>query len=85
MEMDSVSFKAIMAYWAGTDDYAPRVANLTQGISVALMDATTIHGNGGRNTLSGHNNGTADQNLYFGTKDLGDNADNTSEETFVPV
>jgi hypothetical protein len=44
---------AIMDYWAGTDDYDTRVFNLTHGIGVPLLDATTITGNGGGNTLTG--------------------------------
>jgi hypothetical protein len=47
------SWLQIAAYWAGIDDYATRVANLTSGSGVPLLDATTVTGNGGGNTLSG--------------------------------
>jgi hypothetical protein len=47
----------IADYWAGTDgntdDYATRVANLMTGNGVPLLDATTVTGNGGGNTLTG--------------------------------
>jgi hypothetical protein len=44
----------IAAYWAGSDDYATRVANLTTGNGVPLLDATVVNGNGGGNTLEGN-------------------------------
>jgi hypothetical protein len=47
------SWQAIAAYWAGPDDYATRVGNLTSGAGVPLLDATTVTGNGGGNTLTG--------------------------------
>jgi hypothetical protein len=43
----------IAAYWAGTDDFATRVANLTSGNGVPLLDASVVTGNGGGNTLTG--------------------------------
>ena len=43
---------AIMDYWTGMDDYDTRVFNLTHGIGVPLLDATTVTGNGGGNTLT---------------------------------
>ena len=52
-EAGLVSWQAIAAYWAGTDDYSTRVANLTSGTGVPLLDATTVIGNGGGNTLIG--------------------------------
>jgi hypothetical protein len=49
---------AIANYWAGTDDFATRSANLQSGNGVPLLDATTVTGNGGGNTFQG-NGGTA--------------------------
>jgi hypothetical protein len=53
-EAGLVSWMQIAAYWAGTDDYATRVSNLTSGSGVPLLDATTVTGNGGGNTLVGN-------------------------------
>ena len=57
-------WQLIAAYWAGSDDYATRVANLMSGSgvingsSVPLLDPTagtgTVFGNGGGNTLNGN-------------------------------
>jgi hypothetical protein len=44
---------AIMDYWTGRDDYDTRVFNLTHGMGVPLLDATTVTGNGSGNTLIG--------------------------------
>lgn len=44
---------AIRDYWAGADDYDTRVANLTTGTGVPLLDASTITYNGGPNLLLG--------------------------------
>jgi hypothetical protein len=44
----------IAAYWAGTDDYFTRVANLTTGNGVPLLDATVVTGNSGGNTMIGN-------------------------------
>jgi len=49
-----VSLKAIMDYWAWSgDDYYTRAANVTSGNGVPLLDATTVTGNWGGNTLLG--------------------------------
>jgi hypothetical protein len=53
-EAGLVSWLQIASYWAGTDSYATRVANLTGGSGVPLLDATTVAGNGGGNTLNGN-------------------------------
>jgi hypothetical protein len=46
--------RAIADYWAASaDDLPTRLANLTSGTGVPLLDATTVHGNGGGNSLSG--------------------------------
>jgi hypothetical protein len=44
----------IATYWAGSDDFATRVANLTSGTGVPLLDATKVTGNGGGNTFTGN-------------------------------
>jgi hypothetical protein len=43
----------IAAYWAGTDDYGTRIANLASGTGVPLLDGTVASGNGGGNILVG--------------------------------
>jgi hypothetical protein len=48
------SWLQIAAYWAGTDDYFTRVANLSTGSGVPLLDATVVTGNGGGNTMIGN-------------------------------
>jgi hypothetical protein len=52
------AWQQIAAYWAGTDgntdDYATRVANLMSGNGVPLLDASTVTGNGGGNTMTGN-------------------------------
>jgi hypothetical protein len=53
-EAGLVSWQAIAAYWAGADDYPTRVANLTSGTGVPLLDATTVFGNGGGNFMNGN-------------------------------
>src|SRR5262249_9396111 len=72
---------AIMDYWTGTDDYDTRVFNLTHGIGVPLLDATTVAGNGGGNTLSGG----AGQDLFYGSlaQDIYDW--DPLQETFIAV
>jgi hypothetical protein len=47
------NWQQIAAYWAGSDDYATRVANLSSGTGVPLLDATVVTGNGGGNVLNG--------------------------------
>jgi hypothetical protein len=47
------AWQQIAAYWAGTDDFPTRVSNLTSGNGVPLLDATTVTGNGGGNTMNG--------------------------------
>jgi hypothetical protein len=53
-EAGLASWQAIAAYWAGADDYGTRVSNLTTGNGVPLLDATTVAGNGGGNTMIGN-------------------------------
>jgi hypothetical protein len=47
-----LNWQQIAAYWAGTDDFATRMANLASGTGVPLLDATTVTGNGGGNTMT---------------------------------
>jgi hypothetical protein len=56
IEAGLTSWLQIAAYWAGTDDFFTRVANLTTGNGVPLLDATTVTGNGGGNTMNGNGN-----------------------------
>jgi hypothetical protein len=44
----------IAVYWAGGASYATRVANLTSGTGVPLLDASVVTGNGGGNTFIGY-------------------------------
>jgi hypothetical protein len=52
-EAGLASWQAIAGYWAGSDDYNTRVNNLETGNGVPLLDATTVTGNGGGNTMNG--------------------------------
>jgi hypothetical protein len=57
-EAGLVSWQAIAAYWAGSDDFGTRMANLLAGNGVPILDPTagtgTVVGNGGGNTLMGN-------------------------------
>jgi hypothetical protein len=53
IEPGLVSWLQIAGYWAGTDDFNTRVFNLTNGNGVPRLDASTVTGNGGGNTLNG--------------------------------
>jgi hypothetical protein len=53
-ETGLTTWQQIAAYWAGSDDYATRVANLLSGTGVPLLDATVVTGNGGGNMLNGN-------------------------------
>ena len=52
-DTNEASLRAIAAYWAGPDGTATRIANLLSGNGVPLLDATTVNGNGGGNTVNG--------------------------------
>lgn len=52
-DTNDAALLAIRDYWAGGDDYDTRVANLTTGTGVPLLDASTITYNGGPNLLLG--------------------------------
>jgi hypothetical protein len=47
------SWLQIAAYWAGADPFATRVTKLEAGAGVPALNATTVFGNGGSNTLVG--------------------------------
>jgi len=53
-DADIAQLAAIVAEWIRTDEqYGVRVNNLTNGAGVPLLNATTVTGNGGGNTLNG--------------------------------
>jgi hypothetical protein len=81
-DTDRAALLAIMAEWTRTDeDCGTRVFNLTHGVGVPLLDATTVSGNGGGNTLLGR--GGCD--WYFGNLDLDTNDWNPATGTFTSV
>jgi hypothetical protein len=80
-EAGMVSLQAIMDYWAGTDDYDTRVANLTSGAGVPLLDASTVTGNQLGNTLTGN----AGRDLFFGDLALDTYDWDPATETFISV
>jgi hypothetical protein len=53
-EAGLTSWLSIAAYWASTDDFATRAANVTAGTGVPLLDASVVSGNSGGNTLIGN-------------------------------
>ncbi len=86
-EVGLASWQQIAAYWAGTDDYFTRVANLTSGNGVPLLDASTVSNNGGGNTLLGHDGGAGELNLYYGLDPSQENTDYdpSTGEQFINV
>jgi hypothetical protein len=85
-EAGLVSWQAIAAYWAGTDDFGTRVSNLLAGTGVPILDPTpatgTVVGNGGGNTLLG-NGGMA---LIFsdGADSISNFASGSQQVTITP-
>jgi hypothetical protein len=80
-DTDIGSLTAIMAEWTRTDeDYTTRVDNLLSGTNAPLLDATTVTGNGGGNTLTG----AGGHNLYYGSL-TGDTTDRTADQFFIVV
>jgi hypothetical protein len=66
-EAGLTSLQAVMDYWSTTaDNYATRVANLTSGNGVPLLDASTVTNNGGGNTMLGYHGGLTELNLFYG-------------------
>jgi hypothetical protein len=85
-DSDLTALQAIMAEWARTDeDYATRVANLTSGSGVPLLDPTTVTGNGGGNTMIGKNGGATELNLFYGNLALDVYDWDPATETFISV
>jgi hypothetical protein len=80
-DTDLASLQAIMDYWTGSEDYATRVANLTSGTGVPLLDASTVTGNGAGNTLLGNGG----PNLFYGNLDLDETNWDPATETFISV
>jgi hypothetical protein len=81
-EAGMVSLQAIMDYWAGSaDDSNTRVANLTSGAGVPLLDATKVTGNGLGNTLTGG----AGLDLFYGNLALDTHDWDPATETFISV
>ena len=74
--------EAIMAEWTSSDSYDTRVFNITHGVGVPVLDATTVFDNGAQNTLIGHPQG-GELNLYYVTN--GDTADAVAGETVINV
>jgi hypothetical protein len=81
-EIDNASLIAIMTEWARTDeDYATRVNNLTSRNGVPRLDATTVTGNGGGNTLVGGRG----LDLFYGDR-VADVTDwDPATETFIDI
>jgi hypothetical protein len=84
-DTDRTALVAIMAEWSQTDvSYADRVDHLLNGGGLAdpyLLNNSTVHGNGGGNTLTG---GTG-LSLYFGNPNSDVTDWNPDTETFVSV
>jgi PKD repeat protein len=79
---DATALRAIMAEWLRTDeDYATRVAHLLGGSGVPLLDATTVTGNGGGNTLTGG----LGRDLFFGQSALDVSDWDMLTETFIEL
>jgi hypothetical protein len=53
-DQDPNAIAAIMTEWTSGADYATRVADLENGNGVPLLNSTTVHSNGGGNTLNGN-------------------------------
>ena len=69
-DADAMAIQSIMTEWSRLDeDYATRVANLTTGVGVPLLDATTVHSNGLGNHLTG-GDGATTLDLFFGRNGL---------------
>jgi hypothetical protein len=81
-DKDLSALLAVMKEWTRTDEgYATRVANLTSGSGVPLLDATKVTGNGGGNTLTGG----AGLDLFFGSLTLDTSDWDPSTETFIAI
>jgi hypothetical protein len=89
------AFTAIMNEWTRTDllgtpldQYNARVDHLKNGgglNDLYLLNATTVHSNGGGNTLKGHYGVSTGLNLYFANLALGDTADQGPDEQLITI
>jgi hypothetical protein len=84
------AFTAIMSEWTQATDYAVRVDHLQNGGGLSdpyLLNAQTVHSNGGGNTLTGHGGGATELDLYFANLDQGDvtDWDPTRGEQLIPI
>jgi hypothetical protein len=82
------AFTAIMNEWTQATAYDVRVDHLLNGGGLNdpfLLNATTVHSNGGGNTLTGHNGGANELNLYFANLALGDITDRGPGERLIPI
>jgi hypothetical protein len=81
-DTDLASLRAIMGEWLRADEsYNTRVFNITNGFGVPLLDASTVRGNGGGNTLMGG----AGLDLYYGNLALDVYDWNPMNEYFISV
>ena len=65
-----MAIQSIMTEWSRLDEnYATRVANLTTGVGVPLLDASTVLSNGLGNHLTG-GDGATTLDLFFGRNGL---------------
>jgi hypothetical protein len=85
-DTDATALNALMAEWTRTDEvYQQRVRHITRGGGLngsTKLNPATVHGNGGGNTLLG---GSADKDLFFGSKTLDTTDWNPSTESFYSV
>jgi hypothetical protein len=84
------AFTAIMNEWTQATDYAVRVDHLQNGGGLSdpyLLNAQTVHSNGGGNTLTAHGGGATELDLYFANLDLGDVSDwdRARGEQLIPI
>jgi hypothetical protein len=73
------AFTAIMAEWTRTDlGYMDRVDHIMNGGGLNdpfLLNASTVHNNGGGNTMRGNNGGAGEMNLFYGLDPTLENTD----------
>jgi hypothetical protein len=70
------AFTAIMNEWTQATDYATRADHIQNGGGLNdpyMLNASTVHSNGGGNVLIGHGGGVDERNVYFAS--LGDTTD----------
>jgi hypothetical protein len=82
------AFTAIMNEWTQMTGYDVRVDHLLNGGGLNdpfLLNATTVHSNGGGNVLTGHGGGASELNLYFATLNDTTDCDPTLGEQCIPI